>query len=111
MSQSQKRGRWPHRTLRLHPVHRPDDGTLGSEPHGSARTRSFLALIGIPFQSAIMSASGRSGVLARPAECRPIDPHAMQDDGKLASERDKGTLVAAAFGDLHCPAPERGHSC
>ncbi len=43
----------------------------------------------------------------RPTEVGSVDPHAMQHDGKLARERDFCGFQAAAFGDPHCPGPER----
>lgn len=57
MSQSQERGRLPRRTLRLHPVHRPGDGTSGSERVRSALTDDLWVLTGLPFQLAIISVS------------------------------------------------------
>ncbi|ESZ00016.1 hypothetical protein X736_33255 [Mesorhizobium sp. L2C089B000] len=46
-----------------------------------------------------------SGFLAK-AERGRIAPHAMQDDGELAGNRDPGYRHTARFGDIHAPCPE-----
>src|SRR5262245_61562366 len=51
-------------------------------------------------------ASGHRCLLA-PLEGGTIGPHAMEDDGELAGERDLGLLVARLLGQSPGPALER----
>jgi hypothetical protein len=46
---------------------------------------------------------GRSLFFVSPAEVGAIDPHAVQDDGKLASHGDAGIFERAALGEAHAP--------
>ena len=43
-----------------------------------------------------------SNLLLRPVELGPVDPHAMQNDRELASDRDLGLAEPVALGEL-CP--------
>ena len=50
---------------------------------------------------------GPSVWLFAPAEFGAVTPHAVQDDGQLASDGDLGAGHAAALGDLHAPGAQR----
>lgn len=46
-------------------------------------------------------------LLSTPAEFRAINPHAMQDDGKLACNRDHRTTMAPCLCQAHAPSLQR----
>src|SRR6478752_4953119 len=47
-----------------------------------------------------------SNLLLRPVELGPVDPHAMQNDRELTSDRYLGLAEPVALGEL-CPKPSR----
>jgi hypothetical protein len=58
-----------------------------------------------------VSGCGQSGIrteLLAEAELSLITPHAMQDDGELAGDRDACARHAAALCDAHAPGPQAG---
>jgi hypothetical protein len=50
----------------------------------------------------------RGGLLRRPVELSPIDPHAVQNDRELASDSDLGLAKPIALGKPHPPRLQRG---
>ena len=48
-----------------------------------------------------------SNLLLRPVELGPVDPHAMQNDRELTSDRDLGLAKPVALGEL-CPPSLHG---
>ena len=94
--------------------------TLRAEPAGSGlstrspRPSSPRERSGSPFRASswclVLLCSGcceagAPGFLAE-AELGFVAPHAVQDDGELAGDRDAGARHAAMLGDLHAPGPQ-----
>src|SRR6516165_3857940 len=86
-----KRGRATGPGWRPDLIHRPGVGTLLREGW-------------CPLPARISVVSPSSGRGAGRIEGGAVDPHAMQNDGELAGERDLGLLHAGALGDSHAPA-------
>jgi hypothetical protein len=53
-------------------------------------------------------AASRRDRLFAEVELGAVAPHAMQDDGELAGDRDAGAGQAAALGDLQTPGAQAG---
>ena len=75
-------------------------------PTGTIRTTPTGRIYRLLLTVSCRRQTGCGARLTAEAELGFVAPHAMQDDGELARDRDAGTGHAAMLGDGHAPGPQ-----